>query len=125
MHATTHNYHKLPGGGVEAGETFMDALVREVREEAGCAIDQIEELGTVEEFRNRISLHQLSHAYRARLVGEPGQPLLTDDEVQEGFVPVWMPLSDAIKILESELDSDVYLARFMTRRDLAFLKAAG
>lgn len=124
LHSTIKNYHKLPGGGVEEGEMYMNALAREVQEEAGCVIDRVEELGTVEEFRNQIALHQFSHAYTAHLAGAPGVPSLTDDEVLEGFVPVWMSLPEAISTLESELESDVYLARFMTRRDLVFLNAA-
>lgn len=124
LHATVLNYHKLPGGGIDEGEDVIAALKRECLEEIGCKIENIVELGSIEEFRNKISLHQWSHCYTARVVGEKGTPHLEEDEVAEGFETVWMPLTDAIKTLESELNSDVYLARFMTRRDLTFLKAA-
>ena len=123
LHSTVHNYHKLPGGGVESGEDLLAALEREVEEEIGCQIEDIQELGSIEEFRKRISLHQWSHCYTARLVGEKGVPKLEADEMAEGFVTVWMPLDKAIETLQAELDRDHYLARFMTRRDLAILTA--
>jgi ADP-ribose pyrophosphatase YjhB (NUDIX family) len=36
-----HGVFTLPGGGVEAGETLHDAVIREVREETGLAIAPI------------------------------------------------------------------------------------
>ena len=124
IYSEVHKYHKLAGGGVEEGEDLVTALKREIQEEIGCDIVDIQELGYIEEFRNKIALHQHSYCYTARVVGEKGEPAYEEGEKAEGFVPVWMPLSDAIAALESELDADHYLARFMTRRDLAFLKAA-
>jgi len=61
-HAAKKKYHKLPGGEVEEGEDFESALRRELMEEIGCKIENIWELGEIEEFRNGEPLHQSSFA---------------------------------------------------------------
>ena len=124
LHATKDNYHKLPGGGLEEGEDIYKALDREVMEEIGCKINNIKELGMVEEYRNEDSLHQISYCYIAKLDGKKGKPEFTKSETEEGFQPVWLSLDDAIKILDNE---DIKLFRrgkFMVARDLTFLKEA-
>ncbi|MEN9389928.1 MAG: hypothetical protein RLZZ283_28 [Candidatus Parcubacteria bacterium] len=124
LHSTVHNYHKLPGGGIEEGEDIVTALHREVQEEIGCKINTLEELGMVEEWRNKIALHQISYAHVAHVVGDKGESALEENEKAEGFVTEWMPLDTAIETVRVELDRDHYLARFMTRRDLAILTEA-
>ena len=46
------NEYKLPGGGVDPGEDLKEAFKREVREEVGCDIEIIDELGTIEEHKS-------------------------------------------------------------------------
>ena len=70
LHATKKNFHKLPGGGIEQGESIEKALHREIMEEIGCTIKNIRELGIIEEFRNKFSLHQLSYCFLADLDGK-------------------------------------------------------
>src|SRR6185369_12604994 len=65
LHATVLDYHKLPGGGVEEGESIRTALARELIEEIGCAVENVEELGIIEEFRNKPAMHQVSHCFVA------------------------------------------------------------
>lgn len=49
VHSLKYDYYKFPGGGIEAGEDPVDAMIRETREEAGLAVlpDTIKEYGYV------------------------------------------------------------------------------
>jgi ADP-ribose pyrophosphatase YjhB (NUDIX family) len=124
LNATKKGYHKLPGGGVEASESIEQALRRELIEEIGCEVSNIRELGIIEEYRNRMSEHQISHCFIADLAGEKGTPHLEPDEAADGFETEWMDLKAAIASVESEESIEHYEGRFIWLRDLTFLKAA-
>ncbi len=85
-----HTYVKgwhLPGGGVETGETALEALGRELQEEARIAMDEPPQLLGVF-FNNRISRrdHVLVYIIRRFTVLEEKQP---DREIAEaGFFPL-------------------------------------
>ena len=49
VHSLKYDYYKFPGGGLEPGESFLNALCREVREEAGLLVkkESVKEFGLV------------------------------------------------------------------------------
>lgn len=49
IHSLKYDYYKFPGGGIEKGESIIDALIRETEEEAGLEVikDTIREYGYV------------------------------------------------------------------------------
>ena len=124
------NYHKLPGGEVEADEDHSFAAMREAEEEIGCKIkilglDQgkgIEHencLATTEEWRN--DLHQISYAYTAVVVEDKGQVALTEEENADGLQHEWLPLNAAIEKMETCRPSSL-LGQFIKERDLFLLE---
>lgn len=49
VHSLKYDYYKFPGGGLESGESHLEAMVREVKEETGLAVktDLVREFGSV------------------------------------------------------------------------------
>jgi 8-oxo-dGTP diphosphatase len=123
LHVTKRGYYKLPGGGVDEGEDTMKALKRECKEEIGCDIEIVGEVGTTVEYWKEDVEKQTSHCFIAKLVGEKGTPQLTEGEKEKGFETVWVPYDKARALLESSARDD-WEAEYIVPRELLFLEAA-
>ncbi len=123
IYSDKHGHHKLPGGGIEEGEDFEVAAMREAKEEVGCDIDFKNELGfSIIELRKQFQQKQISTLFRASVKGNIGCQQLTEKEIKDGFhSAIWVSLDDAIKLLEQDTPI-TYIGKFMHARDLIFLK---
>lgn len=114
------NYHKLPGGGIEAGENRMDALSRECLEEVGCEIEVTDEIGQIIEYRSAWNLKQTNYCYTGKVISL-GPTSFTQKEIDQGFQIVWMTLDQAIdQIMQDQ--PECYEGIFIQKRELTFLQ---
>lgn len=120
LHVTHEGYHKLPGGGVEAGEDITESLRRECREEIGCEILIGESLGEIHEYRKQFKQHQISYCFTALVSGDKGIPLFTPAETAGGFELGWFLPEEAGMILASESPT-LYVAEYIVLRDRMIL----
>lgn len=103
VHSLKYDYYKFPGGGIEDGESLIDALIRETAEEAGLAVDKasIREYGYVHRVqksdRDDADLFIQDNYYYICDANEERIPQRLDDyEAEEGFTLEFADVSRAI-----------------------------
>ena len=85
----------LPGGGVEPGESDQDAISRELQEELGVTVKDVQKIGTVVQYRDLIDKKYVINGYAAEL-DTTGGPTNPQDEGEAEFIVEWFTLDEAL-----------------------------
>ncbi|MES2225073.1 MAG: NUDIX domain-containing protein [Patescibacteria group bacterium] len=122
INLTTYKYYDLPGGGIEEGETPEEACIRECKEEIGCTVEIVTELGSTREYRQQLGRINESICFIAKVAGEKGLPALTETEIANGTETVWVPLEEAIRLVKASTYEKLY-DKYVVQRSQVFLAA--
>ena len=103
---------QLPGGGIDPGESPLQALHREVYEETGWSISEPRRIGAFRRFAYMPEYdkwaEKVCHVYLARPVRRLGPP------VEAGHTAIWVPARDAAQLVRNDGDSH-FLLRALSR----------
>ncbi|MBC7253443.1 MAG: NUDIX domain-containing protein [Actinobacteria bacterium] len=94
----TRRGYFLPGGGVDTGESDIDALKREILEETGCQASILTELGEAVEYIKAYS-EKKHYQIRSRFYGvQLGSKVR--EGIEKGEQLVWLRKEDAVTLLK-------------------------
>lgn len=103
IYTKRYNDYSFPGGGIDDGEDIEEGLIRELQEESGAKnIEILSVFGNYEEIRPTYYdgydyIHMFSHFFVCSADKELGTPNPEEYEINNGSVPVWVNIHDAIK----------------------------
>lgn len=105
VHSIKYDYYKFPGGGIENGETHIDALIRETAEETGLIAirDSVKEFGYVHrvqksDLREVDRFIQDNYYYTCDVEDRLASQKLDDYELEEKFTLEFVDARYAIDI---------------------------
>lgn len=98
-------HYLLPGGGVEADESSLEAIKREIMEEVGCNIDDIKEIGASHQFRNKYMRHYEVIFFTAKVIGEKNKPTTTQEDEIKDVELFWFDKEEVFTILKSQIET--------------------
>lgn len=114
-------YLETPGGGVDEGETFEEAVKRECAEETGAEIQILALLGEVEDAYNLIGRKNINRFYLCRIVSKKKKHFVSEGD---GLIQHtdFYSVDKAIEAYQKQEDHGV--AGLVKRRELPFLMEA-
>lgn len=103
IHKLKYDYYAFPGGGIEDGESYHDALIREVHEETGLRVisNSIKDFGSAlrlnssHKYGNTI-FEQENFYYRCGVEGVVDAQQLSEGEVEDQFTLEFVSAEDAL-----------------------------
>ena len=90
------HYFVFPGGGVDEGETLMEAIIREMDEETGLRVTVKRKLAEIHfglSTQHYFLVERLSGEFGSG-TGEEYTDSDPDDPTQGIYIPIWMPLPE-------------------------------
>ena len=114
-------YYETPGGGVDEGESFEQALVRECKEELGYEVEILAYLGEVDDFYNLIGRENHNRYFLAKRKGYVGMRHVSsgDEFIKD---TVYLSIGEAIEAYVKQ--DDTLVAGLVKQRELPILRAA-
>lgn len=116
-------YFKIPGGGIEEGETQIQAAIREAKEESGCDIKIIKKIGENKIVNHPQNIIYHSVCFLAKKIKQTGKPTFDDWEKINDMKVIWVNIKQAISLFKKANPSD-YISKKINQRDLSFILKA-
>lgn len=105
IHSRSRNYYKLPGGGIEKGESKEDSLIRETLEETGLQVipETISELGYIHRIKRSRKYEdecfiQNNYYYFCEVRDGVSEPRYDEGELSEDFIPEFVDPRLALEV---------------------------